>query len=52
LIRGCVEYFETDTHICTHANYNADLPMNRQSPANLRWRHLGPNGDAFRSHPP
>jgi serine/threonine protein phosphatase 1 len=41
-IRGCQHYFETDTHIFVHANYDPDLPLNRFSPSQLRWDLLKP----------
>jgi serine/threonine protein phosphatase 1 len=30
-IRGCLDYFETDNFIFAHANYEPDLPMDRQT---------------------
>ena len=38
-IRGCLNYFETETHIFVHANYDPDAPMNRISASRLRWEH-------------
>ena len=39
-LRGCRRYFETDGHIFTHANYNADLALPEQPDALLFWEHL------------
>ncbi len=39
-LRGCLDFFETETHIFTHACYEADLPMARQSDYRLRWKSL------------
>jgi serine/threonine protein phosphatase 1 len=39
-IRGCRDYFETETHIFVHANYDPDLPMNQISVTKLRWEAL------------
>jgi serine/threonine protein phosphatase 1 len=39
-IRSCRDYFETETHIFVHANYDPDLPMNQLSDAKLRWDAL------------
>jgi serine/threonine protein phosphatase 1 len=39
-IRRCRDYFETDTHIFVHANYEPELPMSRLSGTKLRWEHL------------
>jgi serine/threonine protein phosphatase 1 len=39
-IRGCRDYFETETHIFVHANYDPDLAMNRIGSTKLRWEHL------------
>jgi len=36
-IRGCLDYFETDDYIFAHANYDPDLPMERQPSLRLRW---------------
>jgi serine/threonine protein phosphatase 1 len=46
-IRGCRDYFETETHIFVHANYDPNLPMNRLSETKLRWEAL----DAARLRP-
>jgi len=39
-IRSCVDYVETETHIFTHASYNAGLPMSEQDSHTLRWELL------------
>jgi serine/threonine protein phosphatase 1 len=39
-IRACRDFFETDTHIFVHANYDPERPMNRISGTKLRWEHL------------
>ena len=39
-IRGCLDFFETDDFIFAHANYDPDLPMDRQSSLELRWEFL------------
>ncbi len=36
----CRDYFETDTHIFTHANYEPDLVMGEQHAGMLRWESL------------
>ena len=35
-----LDYYESDTHIFTHGNYDPKLPMDEQSPMTLRWRSL------------
>jgi serine/threonine protein phosphatase 1 len=42
-IRGCRNYFETDTHIFVHANYDHERPISWTSGTKLRWEHLEPN---------
>ena len=42
-IRGCRDYYETETHIFVHANYDHSLPMNRISRTRLRWEFIEPN---------
>jgi len=42
-IRGCRDYFETETHIFVHANYDPELSMSRISGTKLRWEHLDAN---------
>jgi serine/threonine protein phosphatase 1 len=37
---GCVDFFETESHIFLHANYVADVPMAEQSVGMLRWESL------------
>jgi serine/threonine protein phosphatase 1 len=39
-IRGCLNYFETDSHIFVHANYDHERPMSHVSGTRLRWEHL------------
>lgn len=39
-IRGCLDYFESDDFIFAHANYDPDLPMDRQPSLKLRWEFL------------
>ncbi len=39
-IRRCRNYFETDTHIFIHANYEPELPLDRHEGGKLRWEHL------------
>ncbi len=41
-IRGCLNYFETDTHIFVHANYDPNAPLNRISASRLRWDSIKP----------
>ncbi len=37
---GCLDFFETETHIFVHANYFPDLPMAEQPVGMLRWESL------------
>jgi serine/threonine protein phosphatase 1 len=39
-LEGCLDYFETDTHIFVHANYFPDIPMDEQHVGMLRWESL------------
>jgi serine/threonine protein phosphatase 1 len=39
-IRACRDFFETDTHIFVHANYDPERPMHRTGGTKLRWEHL------------
>ena len=39
-LKDCRNYYETDTHIFLHANYDAKLPMDRQPLETLRWDSL------------
>jgi serine/threonine protein phosphatase 1 len=39
-IRSCLNYFETETHIFVHANYDHERPMSHDSGTRLRWEHL------------
>lgn len=38
--RQCLPFFETESHIFVHANYEAELPMTEQPEAALYWDHL------------
>jgi len=38
--RGLLPYFETDTHIFLHANYQYDMPLAEQPAYLLFWEHL------------
>jgi serine/threonine protein phosphatase 1 len=40
LIRGCRDFFETETHIFVHANYDPERPVNRTSGTKQRWEHI------------
>jgi serine/threonine protein phosphatase 1 len=40
LIERCVPYYETDSHIFLHANYDPNQPLAAQSPRTLRWESL------------
>jgi serine/threonine protein phosphatase 1 len=39
-IRDCRDFFEIDTHIFVHANYDPESPLNRTSGTKQRWEHL------------
>ena len=39
-LRGCVDYFETDTHIFVHGSYVPNLAMSDQPELALRWESL------------
>jgi serine/threonine protein phosphatase 1 len=39
-LEGCLDYYETDTHIFVHANYFPDIPMSEQHVGMLRWESL------------
>ncbi len=39
-LRRCRRYFETDSHIFVHANYDAKLPLDQQPDRLLFWEHL------------
>lgn len=39
-LESCVPYFETDTHVFTHANHDSTLPFDQQADEMLRWRSL------------
>jgi serine/threonine protein phosphatase 1 len=47
-IRGCRDYFETESHIFIHAHYDPDRPMSQLSGTKLRWDLL--DLDRFRPH--
>jgi len=36
----CRRYFETDTHLFVHANYDPKLPLDEQSDELLHWIHI------------
>lgn len=40
--RGCLDFYETDEFIFTHANYDPDLHMSRQPSIRLRWEFVDP----------
>jgi serine/threonine protein phosphatase 1 len=42
LLEECLPYYETDSHIFTHANYQPDLPMPLQPGYQLRWALFEP----------
>lgn len=44
-LRGCREWFETDSHLFVHAQYLPDRPLEGQPPHVLRW-------DSLRNHVP
>jgi serine/threonine protein phosphatase 1 len=39
-LRECRLFYETETHLFVHANYDPRLPMDRQQAEMLRWRSL------------
>ena len=39
-LAGCRDFHETDAHIFTHGNYEADRPMAEQADETLRWLSL------------
>ncbi len=39
-VRRCLPYYETETHILLHANYDPELPLGEQDLATIRWRSL------------
>ena len=39
-LERCRTHFETDTHFFVHANYQPDVPLDRQGPETLRWLSL------------
>jgi serine/threonine protein phosphatase 1 len=39
-LEGCLDFYETGTHIFVHANYYADLSMQEQPVGMLRWESL------------
>ncbi len=39
-IRSCRPFFETPEFIFVHANYEYDMPLERQPPDTLFWKHL------------
>jgi serine/threonine protein phosphatase 1 len=47
-IRACRNYWETPTHLFTHANYDPDLPLAEMPPYTLRWSPL--DEPSYRRH--
>ena len=39
-LEGCLDYYETDTHIFVHGNYYPGIPMDEQPVSLLRWESL------------
>jgi serine/threonine protein phosphatase 1 len=39
-LKGCRDFYETDTHIFVHANYFPDIPMDDQHVGMVRWESL------------
>jgi serine/threonine protein phosphatase 1 len=39
-LEGCLDFYETDTHIFVHANYLPDIPMAEHPVGMLRWESL------------
>jgi serine/threonine protein phosphatase 1 len=39
-VKSCVPFFETDTHLFTHGNYDPGLPLDKQDGRTLRWLSL------------
>ena len=39
-LRGLHRYYETDTHLFVHANYDASLPLAQQPDLLLLWQHV------------
>jgi serine/threonine protein phosphatase 1 len=39
-LRSCLPAYETETHLFFHAQYDPDLPIDRQTEMSLRWRSL------------
>jgi len=39
-LESCLDYYETATHIFTHANYFPDVPMAEQHAGTLRWESI------------
>ncbi|WP_020472575.1 metallophosphoesterase family protein [Zavarzinella formosa] len=48
LRQGCLDWYETDTHIFVHANLHYDLPMEHQETSYLQWEFLNPQ--MFKPH--
>jgi serine/threonine protein phosphatase 1 len=38
--KACEDYYETDTHIFLHANYDPDVDAKDQNPEISKWRHF------------
>jgi len=39
-LEECVPFYETDTHLFLHANYNPELPLDQQDEHTIRWLSL------------
>jgi serine/threonine protein phosphatase 1 len=39
-VRNCIDYYETDTHLYVHANYEPQLPLSKLDEHTLFWLHL------------
>jgi serine/threonine protein phosphatase 1 len=39
-LEKCAPYYETDTHLFLHANYNPELPLSQTNNHTLRWLSL------------
>ncbi|HEY1785901.1 MAG TPA: metallophosphoesterase [Pirellulales bacterium] len=39
-LASCLPYYETETHLLLHANYDPALPLAEQDPMTIRWRSL------------
>jgi serine/threonine protein phosphatase 1 len=39
-LERCLPFFETETHLFLHANYDPELPLHRQTATTLRWKFV------------